>query len=129
MKYLPDIKTPESYIYLASPYSGHPFSQHVRYEYTKYVVFQMIEEKLAVYSPIVHFHDLAHSYEMPKDAIFWDLINGAFVQQCSELWVLMLDGWEESLGIKLERDYADNLGKPTRFVYLNDEFQVLVMED
>ena len=129
MKYLADIPTPESYIYLASPYSGHPFSQHVRYEYTKYVVYKMIQETIPVYSPIVSFHDVAHGYEMPKDALAWDLINGAFVQQCSELWVLMLDGWEESAGIKLERDYADNLGKPTRFVYLNPEFQVLVMED
>src|SRR5690606_20505123 len=121
---------PESYIYLASPYSGTSFEQHLRYEYTKLAVAYMASEKLAVYSPIVAWHEVAHSYDLPKDATYWELIDSGFISTCSELWVLMLNGWEESAGIKMERDYADTLGKRIRFAYFPPEFnRLLIMEE
>ena len=130
MRYLTDIKTPESYIYLASPYTGTTFEQHLRYEHTKLAVAHLSQERIAVYSPIVSWHHVAHSYDLPKEATYWELMNGAFVQQCSELWVLMLLGWQDSPGVKMERDYADLLGKVIRFVYFPPEFdKLLVMED
>lgn len=129
MKYLSSIPAPESYIYLASPYSGNTFSQHVRYEYTKYAVYKMIDSRLAVYSPIVSNHDLAISYDLPKDAIFWELVNSLFIQQCSEVWVLMLDGWEQSEGIRLERNYAEAINKPVRFCYFDAEYNLLVLDE
>lgn len=128
MIYLSDIPTPSSFIYLASPYSGYDFDRHVRYEYTKYAVAKLVEAHLAVFSPILNFHDLAQSYRLPTDATYWDLVNSAFVQQCSELWVLMLEGWAESAGIKLEREYAEALEKPVRFCYFDAKWQLLIME-
>ena len=123
------IPAPDSFIYLASPYSGLEFEQHLRYVYTKLAMKYLAEERLAAYSPIVSWHAVAYSYKLDKSAEYWDLLNGGFVQQCSELWVLMLPGWEESLGIKLERDYAEALGKPVRFAYFPPELNRLLIMD
>jgi len=129
VKQLRDLPTPDSYIYLASPYSGTDFEQELRYEHVKLAVKFMVEEKLAVYSPILHCHDLARTYKLPTDATYWELVNSGFINNCSELWVLMLPGWEESRGIELELQYARLLEKPVRFVYLPPTFDQLLVNE
>ena len=129
MKQLRDLSTPDSYIYLASPYSGTDFGQELRYEHVKLAVKFAIEEHLAVYSPILHSHDLTKTYQLPGDAAYWELVNSGFINNCSELWVLMLPGWEESRGIELELQYARLLEKPVRFVYLPPTFDQLLVNE
>jgi len=36
----------------------------------------------------------------------------AFLEMCSEVWVLTLDGWRESEGVQAEMAMARELGKP-----------------
>ena len=129
MKQLRDLPTPDSYIYLASPYSGTDFEQELRYSHVKLAVKFAIEEHLAVYSPILHSHDLAKTYQLPGDAAYWELVNSGFINNCSEVWVLMMTGWEESRGVELEIQYARLLEKPVRFVYLPPTFDQLLVNE
>jgi hypothetical protein len=68
-----------------------------------------------VFSPIAHSHSIA-KYGLPVDWSFWEAQDRRLLQACDEVWVLMLDGWCESVGVQAEIRIAQTLGKPVRFV-------------
>jgi hypothetical protein len=109
-------------IYLASPYS------HKNVDVIERRVMEatiatavLIDRGHIVYSPIVHTHPLSkwvtfspvnHSmHEMSG----WMAYDFAFLAHCDEIWVLCLDGWQESSGVKAEIEHAHQLGKPVRY--------------
>ena len=129
MKNLSEIPYEDGYVYLASPYSGTDFEQQLRYQHTLYATKLIFDESFAVFSPIVHCHELAHSYSLPKDSTFWGLYNSIMLRAASEVWILMLLGWEHSQGVANERTYAEQLGRPVRYLYFPPEMdRLLVME-
>lgn len=103
-------------IYLASPYS-HPDEsvRHVRYESVVEYAARAWKEGHIVFSPIAHshpiaLHGLAGTWEQ------WSEFDSAIIGACAELWVLMLDGWEDSEGVEAEVGIAERLGLPVRWV-------------
>ena len=46
----------------------------------------------------------------------WKNIDLTWVKACEELWVVMLDGWDISIGVTEEISYAQELGKPIRYI-------------
>jgi hypothetical protein len=94
-------------IYLASPYS-HPDPAIVELRFRQAARFtaDRIRAGYAIYSPIVHCHQLAQTYDLPTDFAFWQTYNEALLRQSLALWVLMLDGWQTSRGVTGERDFA-----------------------
>jgi hypothetical protein len=96
------------FVYLASPYSHN--DQNVRYQ--RYVqateaVLEIARAQVCVYSPIVHWHAAAVEQGLPYDAEFWRSQNEPIIYSSSELWVLCLDGWRQSKGIKMEKEFAE----------------------
>ena len=85
------------------------------------VTANLLREGIVVFSPIVHCHELAKHHDMPTDAEFWRFYNRIMIQGTRELWLLLLDGWKESKGMKGERDMAIELGIPYRQVEPNVE--------
>jgi hypothetical protein len=55
-----------------------------------------------VYSPIAHGHAIATGRDLPQDLQFWMRHCFGMLDIADELQVLMLDGWEESRGVKAE---------------------------
>lgn len=110
---------PEELIYLASPYS-HPsagarlarFNQACRY------ASKLILKGVPIFSPIAHTHPIAQ-YALPTGWTFWARYNILWLDACSELWVLMLDGWKESKGIAGEIAIMRGLGKPIKYIEPN----------
>lgn len=102
-----------SYIYLASPYSG---KERVRYaDALEYTVDRTREGEI-IFSPIVHSHQMSSLYELPGDWVFWERIDRAFIDSCTKIRVLMLDGWKESKGVTAELAYATKIGKEVEYV-------------
>lgn len=92
-----------AYIYLASPYSHKNENiRHQRYLQVSQVVVQMLQSKIHVYSPIVHCHEIAKRFKLPKDFTFWNNYNEAMLVPATSLYILQLDGWKESKGIQGE---------------------------
>lgn len=108
-------------IYLASPYT-HPdvIVKHERYNKTRYVLSDMLNEGYIVFSPIVHCHHLHLEHEMPEDFDFWARYNIAVLRHCDRLMVLMLDGWKESKGVTYEIEAAKILGLPVEYMHGTD---------
>ena len=104
-------------IYVASPYSDpDPDVQLKRYFDTMHVVAQLMYQKLPVFSPIVHCHELALRYELPGDAAYWQDYNTAFLRKSIAMYVVCLPGWEVSKGIAQEATLAGQLNIPIHLV-------------
>lgn len=109
-------------IYLASPYThSNPHRVISRYQNTCHFVAKMLEQGAPIFSTIVHNHNLAKQYSLPTDQEFWWDYNKQMLKQSREVWVLMLDGWEDSAGVRREIDYATVLGLPVEYMEMPDD--------
>lgn len=106
-------------IYLASPYS-HPSRniQEARFEGVERMTALLMDRGLFVYSPIVHCHVLALKYSMPTDAGYWKAYNFNTLRRCDALYILTLDGWQQSKGVEMELWFAKQCGLPCHTVDL-----------
>lgn len=109
-------------IYLASPYT-HPDPAVVRQRVAQVQIAtaNAIFQGNLVFSPIVHsdpIKDLVHfdPHNTSGEMSEWMEYDKAFIENCDELWVLMLDGWQESKGVITEIAHAIANGIPRRYV-------------
>jgi hypothetical protein len=105
-------------IYLASPYNHAKASMRaVRYQAVLTATADLMRAGRIVYSPIVHNHPIAISDEgLPRDWEYWKQFDEVILSRCDRLWILTIDGWRESVGIKGEIEIAQNLQLPIELV-------------
>src|SRR4051812_20203911 len=110
---------PGGFVYVASPYT-HPSPVVREYRYLKvlHACAQLFNEGVVCYSPIVHWHEAAKLFEMPKDHTHWLLADSIMLSAAKEVAVLQLDGWEKSAGVQNEIKFAQIKGK--NITYLAD---------
>ena len=114
-------------LYLASPWSHpDPFVRHQRYTDALRATIALFRSGRTVYSPIIYSHQL-HGAGVGTTGAFaeWEELDRAVIRSCSMVWVLQLEGWEASRGIKAELEIAAEFNLPVQFVTLD---QVLDME-
>lgn len=105
-------------VYLASPYSDESgFVQSVRHKEAEFQIAQMMNDGLLAFSPIVHCHHLAMMHHLPATFDFWQNYCLGMLNNASELWVLMLPGWENSTGVQAEIKYAQSLNMPIYYLH------------
>jgi nucleoside 2-deoxyribosyltransferase len=98
-------------IYLASPYSHpDPAVRERRFRAACSAAAFLLQAGHAVFSPIAHGHVLAE-HGLPTDWSFWQRYDHEHLERCDEVIVLMLNGWEESAGVRAEIRRAHELGK------------------
>ena len=112
-------------IYLASPYTHpDPAVRQARFEAACRQAAEMMRCGIPVFSPIAHSHPVAlHGGLDALDLEFWERQDLHFVEACSEIWVLQLDGWQESTGLQAEIEMALSLGKPVMYVEADEPRQ------
>ena len=111
-------------IYLASVYSLNAKTdseEHKRIREERYLTVmkktkELLEAGLTVFSPIVHCHPMSVVYGLPKDFSFWERLDKSYIDNCDVLWVLMMEGWDESEGIGKEIEYAKSQGKFVKYI-------------
>lgn len=107
----------KGYIYLGSPYSHvDPVVREARYLAAAEALVTLLKCDVWTYSPIVHCHELAKTWQMPTDADFWLKYNTAMLEAAHSLSVLTIRGWEQSIGLKGEIEYAVKRGKPVNYL-------------
>jgi nucleoside 2-deoxyribosyltransferase len=99
-------------IYLASPYTDpDPAVRTQRFNATCAVAALLMRDGHMVFSPVVHGHPLTR-HGLPGDWSYWKPHARWHLARCDEIVVLMLEGWEESVGLCAEVEMATALGKP-----------------
>jgi len=118
----PHTRNMKKLIYLASPYtSTHEAVIERRVKQTQFAAAELIEAGHLIFSPIVHSHPLSEhisfdSTNTPGAMSQWMYYDKAMIDKADEVWVLCLDGWDESLGVEVEIEHALKQDKPVHFV-------------
>lgn len=104
-------------VYLACAYS-HPDKnvQQQRFWLANEHAAEIIKQGHFCFSPISHSHPIHLASDLPGDATFWGPLNKSWLEWCDEVWVMRIDGWKQSKGVKAEIEIANKLGK--KVVYL-----------
>jgi hypothetical protein len=105
----------DAMIYLAVPYleSGALTEKSlIRVEAVNHHAGELIKKGFKIFSPISHGHAIAISSCLPKDNEYWWAYNRNMINCCQMVMVLTMDGWEESIGVGQEIDYAISIGTP-----------------
>lgn len=104
-------------IYLASPYyHKDPQIREERFKAVCKKAGELMNQGYFVYSPIAHSHPIACQCKLPKDWKFWEQYDVEYIKWVDEVWILMLPGWTESVGIKAEIGIAEEMDKLVRYV-------------
>lgn len=103
-------------IYLASPYSHkHAYMRALRYKAVEKFVAERFGHAI-IFSPILYTHHMARRQELPTDAASWKFFNDQMMNLATIMWVLMIPGWKESLGVQNEIAYANDIGLPIEYI-------------
>ena len=68
-----------------------------------------------VFSPIVHGHAIDLQFSSPQSGTFWKHQDEFYLQHCTKMVVLMLEGWRESTGVQYEISVITNRGVPIHY--------------
>lgn len=104
-------------IYLAAPYT-HKKKSVVAYRVKKIntAASKLMNEGHIVFSPISHSHYIAVENDLPTDFKYWQEMNHSFIDWCEVMYILTLDGYEESKGIKDEIKYCKKINKRVFYI-------------
>ena len=99
-------------IFLCSPYSHKDkYLVEHRVKQINQAAAKLMRDGHIVFSPISHSHYIAMQEDLPKAFEWWVRQNHAFIEWCEAVYVLALDGWKESVGVKDEICYAIEIGR------------------
>lgn len=95
-------------VYLATPYSHHdPATRDLRAtKAADAALALMAKHGVVVYSPIAAWHPWCVTRNLPFTYEHWRDQDQAFIERSDEVWILMLDGWDQSNGVAEERNTA-----------------------
>lgn len=100
-----------SIIFISSPYSHSDKSiQNERFETACKLVAILLNNGKFPISPIIHGHPTT-KYNVRGDWEFWRDYCYKLIDICDIVYVLDMEGWEESTGILSEIQYAKSLEK------------------
>ena len=107
-------------VYLACPYT-HPDDKirEERYQAATQAAASLIRQGNIVYSPITMTHPIDIILAGTTGTLgsdYWVSFDEAFMDVCSEMLILTIDGWEDSSGIRREMAYFKKQSKPVSFL-------------
>ncbi len=107
--------------YLATPYSHpDPLVRESRFDMACRVSGFLMAQGLNVFSPIAHTHPIACRCDLPKDFDFWEKYDRCILSRCTDVLLVMADGWMESRGVQAERLIAHELKIRKHYVWYPD---------
>lgn len=104
--------------YLASPYSHKDRAiMDERAEVATKAAVDLLKLGLYTFAPIP-YNCHWEKYKLPTDWGFWQAFDKAFIDHCDALIVLMIPGWQESVGVTAEIEYAKETHKKVYYLTL-----------
>ena len=104
-------------IFVISPYSDPDqdvVNEHV-WGAEEYLA-TLIKQGHVAFSVIVAFSDFCEKYQIDSNYDYWEKYCQQMIESTHVVHVLMLDGWEDSVGVQAEIAHARSLGKLIEFI-------------
>lgn len=104
--------------YLASPYT-HPDRDVMdeRAEVVTKAAVDLLRLGVFVFAPIA-YNAPWEKYNLPGNWTFWEDFDKAFVSRMDGIIVLQIDGWDKSVGVTAEIQFAKENGLPVYYLTL-----------
>lgn len=106
------LNAPPPLIYLAHPYIRSPEENYNMA--AKYAAERVLQGEFII-APVLMYHPIKKKHSLPSDTEWWLRYDFQLLAACDELRVLMLPGWQQSVGVKNEIAMAKSLGKPITY--------------
>lgn len=108
------------FIYLASPYThDDQCVRERRFKDAAKAAAKLMSDGNVVFCPIAHSHPIDIEFSQPESGPFWKRQDAPFLHSCSQVVVLMIDGWDRSPGVAHEIQVAKHRGIP--IIYMEAE--------
>lgn len=103
--------------YLASPYThDNAFVRNMRYEAVIYVASTLTKRGYRFIEPIAMCHDQSSKYGLPGGYEYWKDRDRDLIRRADAVLVVTLPGWETSIGVQDEINYAKRLGRTVEYI-------------
>lgn len=107
-------------IYLATPYNHpDPAIREERFTLACLAAATLMRDGVHLFCPIAHTHPIALQGNLPCGWDYWQKYDQLMLSACDELWIVQMDGWDRSEGIKGEIEIARQLRFNKRVFYLH----------
>lgn len=115
------------FVYLGSPYSLYRTGHNAAAYEVAVATVRLMQRGLRVYSPIAHGHFVSKHGDLPQTWAFWKEQCQPMIDAASSLVVLLMHGWQDSVGLAYEIEAFAAAGKP--IVYVEPESLVVPREE
>lgn len=106
--------------YLASPYTHKdPLVMRQRFQQVTEMSVELLEQGIFVFSPI-SYNVPWERYSLPTDFAFWRDFDLSFLIRMDSIIVLKLDGYEKSIGVREELNFAIEHDIPAFYASIDD---------
>lgn len=103
-------------IYIASPFSSPDLAvRRWRYDKACELTVHFLRSGIHVFCPVTYSYFLAEEFGLDGSWDFWKKLDTDFIDRCDELLVYKLPGWERSVGVRAEVEYASSRNKPVNY--------------
>lgn len=102
--------------YLASPYSGPEAEMFDRHRWVCEAAALLATRGTLTYSPIAHSHAVAQVGGLSGSWEMWRDFDLSMIDRTDGLLVLMLPGWERSVGVEAEIRHARATNKSVQYL-------------
>ena len=107
-------------LYLAGPYTHpDPEVREARYHIITSVAAEIVARGRIVFSPLTMTHPIDKLLSKNTETLgsdYWVRFDESFMEFCSEMAVLMLNGWDKSSGVAREIKYFRERGRPIYYL-------------
>jgi hypothetical protein len=107
------------FVYVAIPYSHKdPDIQKYRFDMANAFSAQLMNEGMNVFSPVSMGHPIAIAHDLPENWEYWQGLCEAALSCTYKMYVLCIEGWEESTGVQAEIEICKRDGIRIAYVYV-----------
>jgi hypothetical protein len=103
-------------IYLASPYSKFPGGRESANNIVSAKAASLMLKGYPIFCPIAHSHAIELWMDDTKDGDFWLKQDFAVLENCTEMWVYKMPGWDQSDGVRREIEFAKQHHIPIEYL-------------
>ena len=118
--------------YLASPFStpgkgrmDYELLKEERHHTVEYVAMQLYELGFVLVEPIASSYYKSIHFNAPGNYEYWKVRDRKLIEACDALMVCLMPGWDESVGVTDEIEYAKSLGKGIFYITLKQNDKIL----